>query len=164
MDVEEEAQSSIPAPSTSSQAANSQSSSSVPHFHLNAPQKNPKLDNFEALMDAMDGALEEAKAQRSSHPKATSQPASAQKSSVIDDEDDDMDPELAAKLSGDMDAELAELLKHDPDDEGDRLQPSQYNLLKNLLASYDSQAGAAGPVSNMAGRLAPGMQIPQNEP
>lgn len=116
-------------------------------FNLQAPQKNPRLDNFEALMDAMDGALEQAQA-GSSRSKSAS---TSRRKAPVENEDTEMD------------AELAELLKHDPDDPDDHLNADQYHLLKNLLASFDSQEGQAGPVSNLAGRLVPGMELPRNQ-
>lgn len=149
----------MPPPPQSTAHTNSTSSTRKPDapstqpssFHLNAPQKNPKLDSFEALMNAMDGALEQAKSQTQQNQKT----AATGKSKATDPDD--------AALEGGMDAELAELLKHDPDDEDDHLNPSQYNLLKNLLASFDSQEGAAGPVSNLAGRLDPNVRLPRNQ-
>lgn len=122
-------------------------------FHLQAPQKNPRLDNFEALMDAMDGALAQAQAESSTSSRPVTSASKAPLS--LDDPQPDEDTE--------MDAELAELLKHDPDDPNDRLNSGQYHLLKNLLASFDSQEGMAGPVSNLAGRLAPDIELPRNQ-
>ena len=66
-----------------------------------------------------------------------------------------------------MDAELrAALEEHDEDLEvdvsadGDGLD---YNLIKNFLESFKSQAGLSGPVSNLAGRLQPGWGLPRDE-
>ena len=64
-----------------------------------------------------------------------------------------------------MDAELKAMLEKaggdDEDDEGE--EPVDYNLIKNFLESFKSQAGLAGPVSNLAGRLQPGWQLPRDE-
>ena len=56
-----------------------------------------------------------------------------------------------------MAAELQEALKIDPSDLDETME---YGLLKNFLESYKSQAGEAGPVSNLAGRL--GTRLPSD--
>jgi hypothetical protein len=64
-----------------------------------------------------------------------------------------------------MDAELKAALEHDEDDELelDGEGGIDYNLIKNFLESFKSQAGLSGPVSNLAGRLQPGWGLPRDE-
>ena len=69
-------------------------------------------------------------------------------------DDNDIDIEAA------MDAELKEALQ---DAESDSEEPMDYNIIKNFLESYKSQAGLSGPVSNLAGRLQPGMKLPRDD-
>ena len=105
-------------------------------------------------MDAMDKELHKAKTDIRGGSAAT--PAAAKAGfSVVDEEAD------GGTLDADLDAELASLLKRDDTD--DMGGPEQFNLLKNLLQSFDSQQGMAGPVSNLAGRLAPDVQLPRDK-
>ena len=64
-----------------------------------------------------------------------------------------------------MDAELKAALEHDEDDEVDLDAEGNidYNLIKNFLESFKSQAGLSGPVSNLAGRLQPSWGLPQDD-
>jgi hypothetical protein len=64
-----------------------------------------------------------------------------------------------------MDAELKAALGHDDDDEVelDGEGNIDYNLIKNFLESFKSQAGLSGPVSNLAGRLQPGWGLPRDD-
>ena len=67
-----------------------------------------------------------------------------------------------------MDAELKAALEHDDDVDDDELELGgeagiDYNLIKNFLESFKSQAGLSGPVSNLAGRLQPGWGLPRDE-
>jgi hypothetical protein len=59
-----------------------------------------------------------------------------------------------------MDAELEEALQ---DAESDSEEAMDYNMIKNFLESYKSQGGLSGPVSNLAGRLQPGMKLPRDD-
>jgi hypothetical protein len=83
-------------------------------------------------------------------------------SGVVSD-DDEIDIEAA------MDAELRAALSSGPlGDEGDSDAEegdvgADYNLIKNFLESFKSQAGLAGPVGNLAGRLQPGWTLPRDE-
>lgn len=70
--------------------------------------------------------------------------------------EDDADIEAA------MDAELRSILERGDDDE-EAEEPMDYNLIKNFLESFKSQGGLSGPVSNLAGRLQPGWQLPRDE-
>ncbi|KAF8971494.1 SGT1 protein-domain-containing protein [Flammula alnicola] len=99
------------------------------------PNVNPDLDSFEAVMKALDEALSKA--------NKPSQKSTAQKP-----------PEQKPP------AELKEALE-DPDWEGE--EPPDYNMIKNFLESYKSQAGLSGPVSNLAGRLQPDFKLPRDD-
>jgi hypothetical protein len=64
-----------------------------------------------------------------------------------------------------MDAELKAALEQDDeaDEEGLDVEGNiDYNLIKNFLESFKSQAGLSGPVSNLAGRLQPGWGLPRD--
>lgn len=125
------------------------------------PNVNPELDSFEAVMKALDEALSQSKKspQNSTNfepkknvkgkEKATNEP------SAMDIEDEDFDVDAA------MEAELKEALEVDQD--SDTEQPMDYNLIKNLLESFKSQEGLAGPFSNLAGRLKPEFKLPRDD-
>ncbi|KAG6381423.1 SGT1 protein-domain-containing protein [Boletus reticuloceps] len=120
---------------------------------------NPKLDSFEAVMQAMDAELLSLQ-QSAARPEPQSQPPLPTKEDKGKDVDVDMDIEAS------MQAELEGLLEReddgDSDEEGDK--PSMdYNLIKNLLESFKSQGGLSGPVGNLAGRLQPGWTLPRDE-
>ena len=80
--------------------------------------------------------------------------------------------EPAVPVDGDidaaMDAELKALLEReglgdDSDDDGEEMDTGiDYNLIKNFLESFKSQAGLSGPVSNLAGRLQPDFKLPRD--
>jgi hypothetical protein len=124
---------------------------------------NPDLNSFEAVMKALDEVLSQKQQQTAkSSPKAP-QPtarkdAKGKKKATIEDEmamedDSDVDVETA------MDAELEQLLDSD-DLVSD--EPLDYNMIKNFLESFKSQGGLSGPVSNLAGRLAPDLKFPRD--
>jgi hypothetical protein len=73
--------------------------------------------------------------------------------------------EEGADIEAAMDAELKATLEHDEDDEVDldAAGSIDYNLIKNFLESFKSQAGLSGPVSNLAGRLQPGWGLPRDD-
>lgn len=124
--------------------------------------KNPALDSFESVMQAMDVEL------------ARSRPSKGkQKSSTTGkDKGKGKATEPIAPVDGDidaaMDAELKALLEReglgdDSDDEGEEADVGiDYNLIKNFLESFKSQAGLSGPVSNLAGRLQPDFKLPRD--
>jgi hypothetical protein len=75
---------------------------------------------------------------------------------TVEDEEDNI--EL------DMDAELRAALERDDGmDEDENEEPVDYNLIKNFLESFKSQAGLSGPVGNLAGRLQPGWKLPRDD-
>lgn len=71
-----------------------------------------------------------------------------------------------ADIEASMQAELECLLEEenvgDSDEEADK-PTMDYNLIKNFLESFKSQAGLPGPVGNLAGRLQPGWTLPRDE-
>ena len=71
-----------------------------------------------------------------------------------------------ADIETTMDAELKAALEQDDEDEEEDLGAEgniDYNLIKNFLDSFKSQAGLSGPVSNLAGRLQPGWGLPRDD-
>ena len=119
------------------------------------PNVNPELDSFEAVMKALDAEL-----LRSKSEKLSAQPSSRkgkgkakEESNAMAVDEKDIDVEAA------MDAELEEALHGT---ESDSEEPMDYNMIKNFLESYKSQAGLSGPVSNLAGMLQPGMKLPRD--
>jgi len=107
-------------------------------------------------MQAMDAELA-----RTRKPKQTTKPTRPDKGKAKSfTTEDDADIEAA------MDAELKSILERGGGDDADDDQeeePMDYNLIKNFLESFKSQGGLSGPVSNLAGRLQPGWQLPRDE-
>lgn len=70
-------------------------------------------------------------------------------------------------IEAEMDAELKSVMERgagdEDEDEDEEEEPVDYNLIKNFLESFKSQGGLSGPVSNLAGRLQPGWQLPRDE-
>lgn len=155
----------------------------------NPPLRNPNLNSFDALMDAMDAELRKQKAAHSSPAKAgsgsgrrkTSRPTrkTVDGMVIVDDSDPDAvssdeDDESEGGMMGgedddenmameEIDAELAAALRRDPADrnaDGDGLD---YAMITNFLESFKSQSGLAGPVSNMFGRLDKDFVMPRDE-
>lgn len=121
---------------------------------------NPKLDSFEAVMRAMDEELVQLRSQKTS--------TSSQNSSLGDNGKGKaraQGVEEGADVETAMDAELKATLEHDEDDEEDLDAEGNidYNLIKNFLESFKSQAGLSGPVSNLAGRLQPSWGLPRDD-
>ncbi|KAJ6627283.1 SGT1-domain-containing protein [Mycena sp. CBHHK59/15] len=123
------------------------------------PNVNPNLDSFEAVMLAMDEELARSRSGKSKT-KITPAPSSQKDKGksmarpIVEEEEDidaAMDNELRAALERGDDGD---------DDEGE--EPMDYNLIKNFLESFKSQAGLSGPVSTLAGRLQPGWQLPRD--
>jgi len=109
-------------------------------------------------MQAMDAELA-----RTHKPKQTTKSAKLDKgkgkAKALSTELDDADIETA------MNTELKSILERGGDDDGDddQEEPMDYNLIKNFLESFKSQGGLSGPVSNLAGRLQPGWQLPRDD-
>jgi hypothetical protein len=84
------------------------------------------------------------------------------KGKVPQDPDKIASEDLDEDVEDEMDAELrAALAREDSDTEDD--EPMDYNLMKNFLESFKSQAGLSGPVSNLAGRLEPAWKLPRDQ-
>jgi len=147
------------------------------------PQRNPKLDSFERVMDAMEAELAlkrqgrkptaSTKKPTTSTSKPDVEPAPSRLGALdslpteadLDDMDEDdliaMDRELRAALKSagaeddedDVDMEMM-------DDETRRAMGSlgesdkqEVEMMKDLLGSYKAQAGSSGVVGNLFGRL-----------
>ena len=142
------------------------------------PNANPNLDSFEAVMEAMEAELNKARlaknpsGQSKAHAANSSRkrreeeeadplplkgPKGKEKAIEGDEKMDDEDEDVAAA----MDAELRAALEREEGDSGDE-EPMDYGMIKNFLESFKSQAGLAGPVSSLAGRLQPGW-LPRDE-
>jgi hypothetical protein len=122
--------------------------------------ENTNLDSFEAVMRAMDEELVRLRSQKT--------PASSQNASIGDKGKGKaraQGVEEGANIEAAMDAELKTALELDEDDEVDLDAEGNvdYNLIKNFLESFKSQAGLSGPVSNLAGRLQPGWGLPRDD-
>ncbi|KAI0307939.1 SGT1 protein-domain-containing protein [Multifurca ochricompacta] len=126
---------------------------SVPH--LQRTGASPNLDSFEAVMRAMDEEL--ARSQSHNALASSSNPSPRDKAESVSV--GGVDIELA------MDAELKAALDQDEDDgiDLDAAGSIDYNLIKNFLESFKSQAGLSGPVSNLAGRLQPSWGLPRDD-
>ncbi|KZP00895.1 hypothetical protein CALVIDRAFT_533227 [Calocera viscosa TUFC12733] len=144
------------------------------------PDGNPNLDSFERVMEAMEEELARAKAEKTGKGKekaretAKEQPKAepdvkgkGKAPAPAEDEDEEDEDEMLRA----MDAELRSALKQG-DGEGEdgagagsdeEEAPMDYNLIKNFLESFKSQAGLAGPVSGMVGRLDKGWVWPRDE-
>ncbi|KAG5654046.1 hypothetical protein H0H81_008062 [Sphagnurus paluster] len=122
------------------------------------PNVNPNLDSFEAVMKAMDAELARIKPS-SKQTKKTSVLRTENKGkgkATVEEEDEDIESAMDAELK-------AALIQEVDDDDEDNEEPPDYNLIKNFLESFKSQAGLSGPVSSLAGMLQPGWQLPRDE-
>ncbi|KAG8742893.1 hypothetical protein FRC12_015236 [Ceratobasidium sp. 428] len=141
------------------------------------PNGNPKLDSFEAVMEAMEAELQASRSKSKAKPNL--QPSALKPSSskgkekaapsgetgkskrvrITEDED-------AEDIEGAMERELRAALGETGDsdeDEGGPETSMDYNLIKNFLESWKGQAGLAGPVSGLAGRLQQGWMLPRDD-
>ncbi|KAH9054175.1 SGT1-domain-containing protein [Lactarius vividus] len=139
--------------------------SDAPESRLRRPKAatagNPNLDSFEAVMQAMDEELARSKNASAGPPNLPPEEKGKRKETdpAQGADEGSMDIEEA------MDAELKAALEHDEDAEVNVSAEGglDYNLIKNFLESFKSQAGLSGPVSNLAGRLQPGWSLPRDE-
>ncbi|KAG8900124.1 hypothetical protein FRB99_006220 [Tulasnella sp. 403] len=141
--------------------------------------RNPNLDSFEAVMEAMEAELEktrrtrqETKQSGQSDPVKTKPLTSVSspngkgkgKETIKEEDEEDLDAAMDAELraalqrSDDEDDEDTNIRERDVEEAG-----MDYNLIKNFLESFQSQAGLSGPVSNLAGRLQPEWKLPRDE-
>jgi hypothetical protein len=124
--------------------------------------RNPNLDSFEAVMQAMDEELARSRSKAASAGPADlplGEKGKGKEAAPARGAEEGMDIETA------MDAELKAALEHDEDAEVDVGADGglDYNLIKNFLESFKSQAGLSGPVSNLVGRLQPGWGLPRDD-
>jgi hypothetical protein len=117
--------------------------------------KNANLDSFEAVMQAMDKELGRLRNNTSTRASAPSADAKGKGKAKAEEEEDE-DIEAA------MEAELKAALENG-DDEDAEDAGMDYNLIKNFLESFKSQAGLSGPVGNLAGRLQPDWKLPRDD-
>ncbi|KAF7978922.1 hypothetical protein HWV62_44458 [Athelia sp. TMB] len=106
------------------------------------PNVNPNLDSFESVMQAMDAELA-----RNRKPKSNAAPSNTAKGkgkapAVPAENDEDIETAMDAELKA-----MLEKAGGDDDDDDEGEEPVDYNLIKNFLESFKSQAGLAGPHS-----------------
>ncbi|KIJ68680.1 hypothetical protein HYDPIDRAFT_173344 [Hydnomerulius pinastri MD-312] len=134
------------------------------------PNANPNLDSFEAVMQAMDAELSRSRQSATKSKGKTKAPPAPPPPQLTTDkgkgkappQDEDMDVDIEAS----MDAELRAMLEQGgmgDSDEEDGEQTMDYNLIKNFLESFKSQAGLSGPVGNLAGRLKSDWTLPRDD-
>ncbi|CAE6425535.1 hypothetical protein ACGC1H_004786 [Rhizoctonia solani] len=136
---------------------------------------NPKLDSFEAVMEAMDAELRSsrAKSNASVKPSALKAPQDKGKGNAVLREEGKKGTSKQVKIADDderdmedietaMERELREALNENENSDEDGEVSMDYNLIKNFLESFKSQAGTSGPVSNLAGRLQQGWALPRD--
>ena len=150
------------------------------------PNGNPKLDSFEAVMEAMEAELQASRPQTKSKAKAKAQPSALKPTTsakgkekevhreetdkktrrvrIAEQEKDDSDvDDIEAAMERELRSALGENGADDSDEEGGGGEVSMdYNLIKNFLESFKGQAGMSGPVSNLAGRLQQGWMLPRD--
>ncbi|KAI9512873.1 SGT1-domain-containing protein, partial [Russula earlei] len=121
---------------------------------------NPNLDSFEAVMRAMDEELVRLRPQKESTSSLNTSLGDNGKGKARA-----QGIEEGVDIATAMDAELNAALEHEDEDEVDLDAEGNidYNLIKNFLESFKSQAGLSGPVSNLAGRLQPGWGLPRDD-
>lgn len=123
---------------------------------------NTKLDSFEAVMQAMDAEFARARSQKQGAPSPEARndkgKGKAKASPEEVGEDDDIEAAMEAELKAALD-------RGDEDDTEAALgeENMDYNLIKNFLESFKSQAGLSGPVGNLAGRMQGGWTLPRDE-
>jgi hypothetical protein len=132
------------------------------------PNANPNLDSFEAVMQAMDAELSRLRQPTAElKPKQPSpQPLPPMGKGKGKAAAAPRNADIETDIEGSMDAELKALLEQGEmgdSDEEDGEPSMDYNLIKNFLESFKSQAGLSGPVGNLAGRLEPGWTLPRDD-
>ena len=125
--------------------------------------RNPNLDSFEALMEAMDAQLQSqrsasAAGARMATKEENRKPVrrSAEGIEISDDEEEGDDTDDMAAL----DAELAAALKGGAAAGGEG--GMDYQMISNFLESFKAQNGLAGPVSNVFSRLDKDFKMPRD--
>ncbi|KAG8689182.1 hypothetical protein FRC11_003914 [Ceratobasidium sp. 423] len=136
---------------------------------------NPNLDSFEAVMEAMEAELRSSrtKSNTSAKPSALRVPQDKGKGKAVPREEDEKGASKQVRIAEDdehgmedietaMERELREALDENDNSDEDGEISMDYNLIKNFLESFKGQAGASGPVSNLAGRLQQGWVLPRD--
>ncbi|KEP55601.1 SGT1-ecdysoneless-like protein [Rhizoctonia solani 123E] len=136
---------------------------------------NPKLDSFEAVMEAMEAELRSTRAESNASakpsalkvtqdkgkgkavPREEGKKGASKQVKIADDDEHDMEDIETA-----MERELRGALNENENSDEDGEVTMDYNLIKNFLESFKGQAGASGPVSNLAGRLQQGWALPRD--
>ncbi|KAF8975522.1 SGT1 protein-domain-containing protein [Cyathus striatus] len=121
------------------------------------PNVNPNLDSFEAVMKAMDEELSRLRPSEGKSTTSDKGKGKAKEGNTGFHEGEDIETAMDAELKAALERE------DDVDDELGEGDLNDYNLIKNFLESFKSQAGLSGPVSNLAGRLQPGWTLPRDE-
>ena len=120
-----------------------------------------KLNSFEAVMHAMDAEIARARAGQQPAPPTSLRRGRGERTHPHTETGGEPDIEEA------MEAELEAELERGSDEENPEgalgQGQTEYNLIKNFLESFKSQAGQAGPVSNLVGRLQPGWTLPRDD-
>ena len=121
--------------------------------HLDA---SPKLDSFEAVMQAMDAELARSRKKTTDAKFPSSNKGKGKAKEPLGTEGQDIAAAMDAELKASLEGEESD---NEYGDEGS----TDYHLIKNFLESFKSQGGLSGPVSNLAGRLQPGWTLPRDD-
>jgi hypothetical protein len=116
--------------------------------------KNANLDSFEAVMQAMDKELGRLRNNTSTGASAPSADTKGKGKAKAEEEEEDIEAAMEAELKAALE---------NGDDEDAEEAGMDYNLIKNFLESFKSQAGLSGPVGNLAGRLQPDWKLPRDD-
>ncbi|EIW64525.1 SGT1-domain-containing protein [Trametes versicolor FP-101664 SS1] len=116
---------------------------------------DPTLNSFEAVMRAMDEELARGRGERTGANASGSSASKGKGKGKAENESEDIDIEAA--MASELHASL------DKGDEEDGEEELDYQLIKNFLESFKSQAGMSGPVGNLVGRLQQGWTLPRDD-
>lgn len=139
------------------------------------PPGNPKLDSFEAVMEAMEAELRSSRtkskpATNIRSPASQGLPQDKGKGRAIPRAEGKKDKRVRIAedecgkedIEAAMERELRAALDDNGDSDDEGQAPIDYNLIKNFLESFKGQGGASGPVSNLASRLQQGWMFPRD--
>lgn len=135
------------------------------------PQDPSRPVQFDAddLIASLQALLGPLPSEESQPPRESSSSSKKVQFDVPDKDEDNFDDLTMDEYMEHMDRELAsfkvghdfERLPGSDDDEEYRPVDVEYNLIKNMLASFDSQGGMPGAASNLMGRM--GARIPDKQ-
>lgn len=142
---------------TNKHAPSTAPSPSSPPQGTNPPRvdPDPTLNSFEAVMRAMDEELARGRGERTGANASGSSASKGKGKGKAETESEDIDIEAA--MASELHASL------DKGDEEDGEEEVDYQLIKNFLESFKSQAGMSGPVGNLVGRLQQGWTLPRDD-